>query len=168
MSKEIINRVANSKLITIDLEDYYPSEKRVLIDIKPWLYKNLILKEKEFRETLKNIDWSIYKNQYIALHCSVDVIIPSWAYFLIAVYLNPFANKVVVGSLATLEQAIFQDILNQFNYSKYKNLPIIIKGCSNKNIPQSSYLQLIKHLQPVAKSIMFGEACSSVPLFKKK
>lgn len=166
MADKIINRVANSSLKTINLEDFYPSEKRTVIDIKPWLFNEFILKEKDFRNSLKNHNWTQYKNQYIALTCSTNAIIPSWAYMLIATYLTPFAKKTIVGNLNELENAIFQDILNNFDYSVYKNLPVIIKGCANKPIPETAYIQLIKNLQPIAKSIMFGEACSSVPLFK--
>ena len=166
MAGEIINRVAKSSLKTINLEDFYPSEKRTIIDIKPWLFKGFILKEKDFRDALKNYDWATYKNQYIALTCSSNAIIPSWAYMLIATYLNPIAKKIVVGNLQELENAIFQDILTNFDYSVYQNLPVIIKGCANQPIPETAYIQLIKNLQPIAKSIMFGEACSSVPLFK--
>lgn len=166
MADKIINRVANSSLKTINLEDFYSSEKRTIIDIKPWLFNEFILKEKDFRNSLKNHNWTQYKNQYIALTCSTNAIIPSWAYMLIATYLTPFAKKTIVGNLNELENAIFQDILNNFDYSVYKNLPVIIKGCANKPIPETAYIQLIKNLQPIAKSIMFGEACSSVPLFK--
>lgn len=166
MADEIINRVANSSLKTINLEDFYPSEKRTVIDIKPWLFNEFILKEKDFRNSLKKHNWAQYKNQYITLTCSTNAIIPSWAYMLIATYLTPFAKKTIVGNLQELENAIFQDILNNFNYKAYQNLPVIIKGCANKPIPETAYIQLIKNLQPIAKSIMFGEACSSVPLFK--
>ncbi|MDX1829764.1 MAG: DUF2480 family protein [Lutibacter sp.] len=166
MADDIINRVANSSLKTIDLEDFYPLEKRTVIDIKPWLFNEFILKEKDFRNSLKNHNWVQYKNQYIALTCSTNAIIPSWAYMLIATYLTPFAKKTIVGNLQELENAIFQDILNNFDYKAYQNLPVIIKGCANKPIPETAYIQLIKNLQPIAKSIMFGEACSSVPLFK--
>jgi len=168
MAEEIINRVAKSKLKTIDLEDFYPKGPRTSIDIKNWLFHELILKEKDFRESLKNHDWSQYKNHYIALTCSSDAIIPSWAYMLIATYTSPFAIKTIVGNLQQLDIAIFQDMLNNFSVEAYKNVPVIIKGCSNKPIPETAYIQLIEKLQPVAKSIMFGEACSTVALYKKK
>ncbi len=167
MPDEIINRVANSSLKTIDLEEFYPLGERISIDIKPWLFKGFILKEKEFRTSLKNYNWSAYKNKYIALYCSSEAIIPSWAYMLIATYLLPFAKKTIVGSLLGLENAIFQEIITNFNIEEYKNKPVIIKGCANKPIPETAYIQLIEKLQPIAKSIMFGEACSSVPLYKK-
>ena len=168
MAEEIINRVAKSKLKTIDLEDFYPKGPRTSIDIKNWLFHELILKEKDFRESLKNHDWSQYKNHYIALTCSSDAIIPSWANMLIATYTSPFAIKTIVGNLQQLDIAIFQDMLNNFSVEAYKNVPVIIKGCSNKPIPETAYIQLIEKLQPVAKSIMFGEACSTVALYKKK
>jgi len=168
MSNEIRNRVADSKLVTIDLEDFYPEGERVLFDIKQWLFKEQILKETEFREYVKNHDWARYQNKYVALTCSTEVIIPSWAYLLISVSLSEHAQKIVVGDLELLETLIFQDILNEISLDKYKNNPVIIKGCSNKPIPQSAYISLISKLLPVVKSIMYGEACSNVPLFKNK
>jgi len=167
MSDEIVNRVANSQLKTIDLEELYPQGPRTIIDIKNWLFQELILKETEFREHLKNHNWEQYKNQYVALTCSSDAIIPSWAFMLITTYVSPFAKKIVVGNLATLETSIFHDIINNLNIEEFKNKPVIIKGCANKPIPETAYVQLIEKLQPIAKSIMFGEACSTVPLFKK-
>jgi hypothetical protein len=166
MADEIVNRVAKSSLKTIDLEEYYPKGKRTIIDIKDWLFQEIILKEADFREHLKNHDWSQYQNHYVALTCSSDAITPSWAYMLIATYVSPFAKKVVVGNLKELETYIFQEIISNLNIEEYKEKPVIIKGCANKPIPETSYIQLIEKLQPVAKSIMFGEACSTVPLFK--
>lgn len=168
MSNKIVNRVANSRLKTIDLEESYPKGQRTIIDIKQWLFHELILKESDFREHLKNHDWSQYQNHFVALTCSSDAIIPSWAFMLISTYAAPFAKKIVVGNLETLETAIYYDIIHNFNVEDYKNKPVIIKGCANKPIPETAYIQLIEKLQPVAKSIMFGEACSTVPLFKKK
>jgi hypothetical protein len=168
MANEIVNRVATSQLITIDLEDFYPKGERVVLDIKNWLYHELILKETDFREHLKNHDWSQYQNKYVALTCSADAIIPSWAFMLISTYISPFSKKVVVGNLSTLETSIFQDIIHAIPVDEYLEKPIIIKGCSNKPIPETAYLQLIEKLQPIVKSIMFGEACSTVPLFKKQ
>jgi hypothetical protein len=167
MAHEIVNRVANSKLKTIDLEDFYPKGIRAVLDIKDWLFQELILKETDFREHLKNHDWSQYNNQFVALTCSADAIIPSWAYMLIASYLAPFSKKIVVGNLLELETAIFQEIIEQLPLEEYTGSPVIIKGCANKPIPETAYIQLIEKIQPVAKSIMFGEACSTVPLFKR-
>lgn len=168
MAEEIINRVANSKLITVDLEDFYPQGSRVVFDIKDWLYEGLILREKDFREQVKNHDWSQYQNNYVALSCSSDAVIPSWAYLLLTTQLSGYANKVVVGNLELLETIIYQEIINQLDVSEYKDKPIIIKGCADKPIPPSAYTLLIEKIQPIAKNIMFGEACSTVPLFKRK
>ena len=167
MAEEIINRVANSKLVTIDLEDYYPKGQRVLFDIKDWLFQELILKESDFRAFVKEHDWSQYQDAYLALTCSVDAIIPSWAYLLITSHASAYAKKIVVGDLVTLETAIYQDIISQLDVSDYSEKPLIIKGCANKPIPESAYTLLVSKLQPIAKSIMYGEACSTVPLYKK-
>ncbi len=166
--KEIINKVAKSKLITIDLEDYYPQGNRVLFDIKDWLFEEIILKEKDFRLSVKNHDWSQYKDSFVALTCSSDAIIPSWAYLLITANIAPFSKKTVVGNLRTLETAIYQDIISDLSIDQFKDKPLIIKGCSNKEIPKTAYVLLVTKLQPIAKSIMFGEACSTVPLYKNK
>ena len=168
MSDKIVNRVASSELKTIDLEDYYPKGERTILDIKNWLFHEIILKETDFREHLKNHDWSQYQNKYVALTCSADAIIPSWAFMLITTYISPFSKKIVVGDLTNLETAIFQDIINTLPIDEFSKKPIIIKGCAHKPIPMTAYTQLIEKLQPIAKSIMFGEACSTVPLFKKK
>lgn len=167
MADEIVNRVANSQLKTIDLEDFYPKGTRRVIDIKNWLFHEQILKENDFREHLKNHNWSQYKDHFVALSCSSDAIIPSWAFMLITTYVSPFSKKIVVGNLVALETSIFQDIITNFNMEDFAEKRVIIKGCSNKPIPETAYIQLIEKLQPVVKSIMFGEACSTVPLFKK-
>ena len=167
MKDEIVNRVANSQLKTIDLEEFYPIGNRIVLDIKQWLFHELILKETDFRNSLKDHNWNQYKNCYVALTCSSDAIIPSWAFMLISTYLSS-AKKVIVGNLEALETAVFSEIIQNFETSEYEDKPIIIKGCSNKPIPATAYIQLIKKLQPLAKSIMFGEACSTVPLYKKK
>ena len=168
MSGEIVNRVANSKLVTLDLEDFFPEGERILLDISAWLYEGFILKEKEFREAVKQHDWDQYQNQYVAVTCSTDAIIPSWAYLLISTELAPFAKKFVVGNLDLLENMIFQEIIADISLEPFKGVPVIIKGCSNKQIPDSAYALMCKRLVPVVSSLMFGEACSSVPLFKKK
>lgn len=168
MQEEIINRVANSKLITVDLEDYYPKGSRVLFDIKDWLLEGLVLREKDFREHAANHDWSQYEDSYIALTCSTDAIIPAWAFMLISIYLQPFAKKTVIGDLEALETSIYQDIINSLDISVFKNKSLIIKGCSKKPVPRNAYIMLANKLKPIAKSIMYGEACSSVPLYKNK
>lgn len=168
MPDEIINRVANSKLVTIDLEDFYPKGKRIVFDIKDWLFEGFVLREKEFRNQVSEHDWSQYQNQYVALTCSTDAIIPGWAYMLISIHLEPFAKQVIIGNLEDLETSVYQDIINSLDVSEFEGKPIIIKGCSSKPVPQNAYIMLSKKLKPIAKSIMYGEACSSVPLFKKK
>ncbi len=167
MANEIINRVANSSIVTIDLEDLYPVEKRILFDIKDWLFEGIILKEKDFRNSVENHNWSNYKDAYVALTCTEDAIIPSWAYLLISSKLAPFAKKIAVGNLELLETIIYQDLIEKLDIESYKDKPVIIKGCTNKPIPPSAYSFLIQQLQPIAKTLMYGEACSTVPLYKK-
>lgn len=168
MAEEIINRVAKSKLVTFNLEDLYPEGQRVVLDIKDWLYEGFILKEKDFREAVKQHNWSAYKNCYVALNCSTEAIIPAWAYMLITTQLAPFNKKTIVGTLEQLETSVFEEVIFHLDVSHLKDKPVIVKGCSQKPIPQNAYLLLIQKIQPVAKSIMYGEACSSVPLFKRK
>ncbi|UOB15924.1 DUF2480 family protein [Abyssalbus ytuae] len=168
MAGEIINRVAQSKLVTFNLEDFYPEGKRILFDISDWLLEGLILKENDFRENVKQNDWQQYKDTYVALTCSTDAIIPAWAYMLITTHLTPFTKKVIVGNLNDLEISIYNEIIDKLDLSALKDLPVIVKGCSSKPVPQNAYISLVQKLQPIAKSIMYGEACSSVPLFKRK
>jgi hypothetical protein len=167
MDKPIVNRVANSNLMVIDLEDFYPQGKRECIDISEWLFEGIVLKEKEFRKSVDLHDWSQYKGAYIALDCSTDAIIPGWAFMLISIQLAPYAKKISVGSIAELESLLFSEIIESLNLDPYKDKSVIIKGCSNKPIPQNGYVFLAKRLQPIARKIMYGEACSAVPLFKK-
>jgi hypothetical protein len=166
--EEIVNKVAQSKLITFDLEDYYPTGKRVLIDIVEWLYEGFILREKPFRESLENHDWEQYQDSFVALHCSSDAIIPSWAFMLISTKLQPFAKKVVIGDLEYLEASLYQTIIENLAVSEFTGKSVIIKGCSNKPVPANAYLWSTLKIQSAAKSVMYGEACSSVPLFKRK
>ena len=168
MSGEIVNRIANSKLKTFDLEEIYPEGERVLFDIKDWLFEELILKEKDFRNYVESFDWSQYKNSFVAVNCSVDAIIPTWAFMLVVSKLMPFANKVIIGDLEMLETSIYQELLNFIDYSEFEDAPVIVKGCSNKPIPNAAYSLLIEKIQPIARKIMFGEACSNVPLYKSK
>lgn len=168
MAEEIINRVAQSKLVTLDLETLYPEGERVMLDIKGWLHEGFILREKDFRETVKGHDWSRYTGCYVALGCSTDAIIPAWAYMLITTYLAPVSKKVIVGDLEQLEASIFETIIQQLDVLHVQGKPVIVKGCAHKPIPENAYLLLIQKIQPIAKSIMYGEACSSVPLFKRK
>ncbi|WP_420571526.1 DUF2480 family protein [Kordia sp.] len=168
MADEIINRVAQSKLVTFDLEDYYPSGERVLFDISDWLMEGLILREKDFRKHVAEYDWSQHQGQYVALCCTTDAIIPAWAYMLISANITPFVEKVIIGTLENLESFIYQDIINNLDVSEYQDKPVIIKGCANKPIPDNAYAMMTTKLHNVARSVMYGEACSSVPLYKKK
>jgi hypothetical protein len=161
MENEIVNKVAESGLVTIDLEDFYPEGERILFDIKPWLFQELILKEKDFRDQVKTLDWTQYQNKFVGVTCTADAIVPTWAYMLIASALTPFAKKVVFGDLKKLEEEIFHDIINKLN-------PDVIKGCSNKEVPASAYVELTNFLQHIVKSIMYGEPCSTVPVYKRK
>ncbi len=168
MSEEIINKVANSGLITIDLEEYYPKGERVLFDIKPLLFQELILKEKDFREYIKQHDWTAYKDKYVAIVCTADAIVPTWAYMLISIALEPYAKKIVFGNLETLETILFNEVLQKINYSDYKDQRIVVKGCGNLPVSTHAYVELVNGLRPFAKSIMYGEPCSTVPLYKAK
>lgn len=167
MAEEIVNRVAKSPLITFDLEEFFPEGQRLRLDMSQWLEQGFILREKEFRLALKSFDFTPYKNAYVALECSTDALLPAWASLLVTAHLQPFAKKVVLGSLVELEQQLFSELIAQLNTSKFKDKPIIIKGCSEKNIPAAAFVSLIQKLQPHAKSLFYGEACSSVPLYKK-
>lgn len=166
--EEIVNKVTASSLEVFDLEDYYQSGSRVQIDISQWLYEGFLLKEKDFREALKNHDWEQYTNQFVAIHCSTDAILPAWASILVASYAASYAKKTVLGDLTDLETAIYQEMLAAIDYSIYQGKPVILKGCSKKPVPDSAYVMAIQNLQQVAKSVMYGEACSAVPIFKSK
>ena len=168
MSEEIINKVAQSGLITIDLEEYYEHGERILIDIKDQLFQGVILREKDFREYLKNENWEKYRDKFVAIHCSADAIIPTWAYMLLAIHLEPFAKKIVYGNLEALETTLYNEKLAGIPIERYRDARIVIKGCGNLPVPKSAYVELTRMLRPVAKSIMYGEPCSTVPLYKKK
>jgi hypothetical protein len=138
--EEIINRVANSVLQVFDLEDYYPEGERTGLDISGWLWEGFVLREKEFRETLKNHDWEQYNGKFISLYCSTDAIVPAWAYMLITTYLQPFAKKIMQGRAEDINIQLYQDILNNLDYSEYEGKLVIIKGCSRKPVPQEAYV----------------------------
>ncbi len=168
MSKKIINRVANSDLITIDLSDYAPDLKISEIDLKQFLEKGFILKEKGFRKALKEFDFSIYANKIVALFCSSNAIIPMWAYMLITSYLNPLASKVYFGTREEILQKIFAKNIKEIDVSEFEEKKVIVKGCSHIPLSENLYIAITKKLQPIVSSLMFGEACSAVPVFKKK
>lgn len=164
----IENKIANSGLVTLNLEDYFDAGERVLLDIKPWLFMEMILKEKDFREFVKLHDWSSYQGKNVAFFCSADAIVPTWAYMLLAVNIQPFANRYVFGSIDTLNTVLYQDALQKINPDDYKDLRLIIKGCSDVPVPVSAYVEITNKLLPVVKSLMYGEACSNVPIYKKR
>lgn len=166
--EEIVNRVANSSLEIFDLEAYFPENEIIFLDIKSWLFDEIILKEKDFRQALQSHNWEQYRQKYVALGCSSDAIVPAWAYMLIATQLEPFALKVIKGTPSDMLCMIYEDILSKIDYSYLLQKPVIIKGCSKKPVPESAYISAVKYIQPLAKSIMYGEACSAVPVFKKK
>jgi len=168
MQETIVNKVAESGLITLDLEEYYPKEEIVVFDLKAHLFMGLILKEKDFRAALQNIDWSQYQSKNVALTCSADAIIPMWAYMLVASYLRPFANEIIFGNKETVISTLILKNLSKINGEEFTDKRIVVKGCGDVQIPESAYIEIISKLRPYAKSIMYGEPCSTVPIYKKK
>lgn len=164
---QIVNKVASSSLITFNLEEYYVPGDRILLDIKDQLYQGLILKEKDFRDFIKSHDWSQYQNKFIAITCSADAIVPTWAYMLLTIALQPFARKIVFGSLQELETILYHQELAKVDWEKFKNAKVVVKGCSKVDVPIAVYVEATNRLKPLATSLMFGEPCSTVPLFKK-
>ena len=164
----IINRVAQSSLVTFDLEKFYHAGPRVEWDIKDQLFQGLILKEKDFRAFIKSHDWSQYRGKNVAITCSVDAIVPSWAYMLLGVNLAPYTNHFVFGGLPELERSLFQKALASIDLEEYRDAKVVIKGCGSVPVPESAYVEAIRILQTVASSIMYGEPCSTVPLYKRK
>ncbi|WP_026914725.1 DUF2480 family protein [Christiangramia portivictoriae] len=167
MAEEIVNRVAESKLVTFNLEDFYPRGERIVFDISDWLLEGLVLREKDFREQARNHNWEQYNGAYVALVCSTDAIVPSWAFMLVSSYLQGIAKKTIIGDLENLESHLYQEVIDHLDVSDLEDKPVIIKGCSNKPVPKNAYIMIMQKLQPVVKSLMYGEACSSVPLYKK-
>jgi len=167
MSADIENKVANSGLITISLEDFHQKGDRVLFDIKPLLWQELALKEKDFRGFIKQNDWSQYQNKFLAITCSADAIVPTWAFMLIAIALQPYVKKVIFGNLSDLERELYIDAVNHFDLNSIADKRVLVKGCGDINIPDSAFIYVSEKFIPVVKSLMFGEACSNVPLYKK-
>jgi hypothetical protein len=167
MKKEIVNKVENSSLKTIDLDLLIPKTPRVIFDIKKWLKNDLILIEKDFRGLIKSHNWNQYLGKYVSIQCSNNAIIPDWAFMLVSKSLKELEIENFIGSLEIMEHIIVKKTIDKLDLSSFKDKSIIIKGCSKKSIPKSSYSFLIDRLQPIAKKIMFGEACASVPIFKK-
>ncbi|MEO6894008.1 MAG: DUF2480 family protein [Ginsengibacter sp.] len=168
MEEIIINKVAQSALETFNLEKYYPEEDIVSFDVKDYLFMELILKEKDYRETLKNIDWSLYENKMVAVTCSADAIIPLWAYMLAVTYLQPFAKDIHFGNSEEVFKILFLKNLEKVDPKEFEGKRVVVKGCGDKDIPETAFVEITKILRPVVKSIMYGEPCSTVPIYKKK
>jgi hypothetical protein len=168
MDDIIINKVAQSALETLDLEAFYPAGEIVVFDLKDYLFMELILKEKDYRDTLKNADWSIYENKIVAITCSADAIIPLWAYMLAVTYLQPFAQDILFGKKEEVLERLLLKRINQINPEDFKDKRVVVKGCGDKKIPESAFVEITKMLRPVVKSIMYGEPCSTVPIYKRK
>lgn len=168
IQENIVNKVAASGLITFNLEDFLEKGERVLYDIKDNLFHGLILREKDFRDFVKSHDWEQYKGKNVAVICSADAIVPTWAYMLLANKMKPFANEVVFGSLEVLETVLFTKALNKIDTSVYQDQRVVVKGCGDVSIPTSAYVDITTLLTPVVKSIMYGEPCSTVPIYKRK
>jgi len=167
MEAEIINRVTNSGLVTLNLEEYYHPGERVLYDIKENLYMGLMLREKEFRAFLKEHDWSGYAGKNVAITCTEDAIVPTWAYMLLTLNLQPYANTIVFGTLADLAEKLYFDAIAQIDPEAYRDARVVIKGCSKVPVPTAAYVEITRLLRPVAQSLLFGEPCSTVPLYKR-
>lgn len=168
MSEPFINKVAESGLITLDMEKWYPRGETAVFDMKDYLFMGMILKEKDFREALKKIDWENYRNKNVAVTCSADAIIPVWAYMLVATYLQPIAKEIVMGDEKELHKTIFLKNLSAIDIKEYTDKKVVIKGCGETPIADYVYMEITKLLRPVVKSIMYGEPCSTVPVFKKR
>lgn len=164
---EIVNKVAQSGIVSIDLEELFPSEPIAVFDLKDHLFKGLILREKDFREALAATDWTQYANKYLTVDCSADAIIPNWAYMLVAAYAQPFAIEVLMGNTETALKKIYAEKISKIDPEQYRGQRIVVKGCSDKPVPVDAYLDITRLLKPVAKSIMYGEPCSTVPIYKK-
>ena len=165
--EQILNKVASSALVTFDLESFFEPGERILLDIKDQLYEGLVLREKPFREFIKSHDWSQYENKYVAIACSTEAIVPTWAYMLLAIALKPFAKRVVFGSLVDLEIENYRNALSKIDWSSFRDAKVVVKGCSKVDVPVAIYVDVADRLRPYANSMMFGEPCSTVPLFKK-
>lgn len=164
----IVNKVSQSGILTFNLEEYYDKNPRVIFDIKDCLFMGLILKEKDFRDFIKTHDWTSYQSKNVSIICSADAIVPTWAYMLIASKLNGLANFYIFGDLIQLESALFQKALASVNIEDYRDKKIVIKGCGHLPVPTFAYVEITRLFLPVASSIMYGEPCSTVPVYKKK
>ena len=168
MSDEIVNKVALSALVTLDLEEYYPRDTIEVFDLKDFLFMGMILKEKDFRDAMLQTDWSKFNDKIVAVNCSADAIVPMWAYMLVAAYLQPVAKEIIFGTRdEALKQAFLKNI-QAISFSEFADKRVVVKGCGNLPVGEFAYLEITKRLTPVVKSIMYGEPCSTVPIYKKK
>lgn len=168
MADEIVNKIAASALVQLDLEDYFPKEEIIVFDLKPHLFMELILKEKDFRDDLSKLDWSVYSGKIVGVTCSADAIIPAWAYMLVASYLQPVAADVFFGDeKEALKQMLLKKI-NAIDAHQFAGKRVVVKGCGDLSIAEYAYMAITLKLRPVAKSLMYGEPCSTVPVFKAK
>jgi len=167
MAELFVNKVAESGLITLDLEEWYPKEEVAVFDLKDHLFMGMIVKEKEFRESLKGFDWEQFRNKYVSVICSADAIIPVWAYMLVASYLQPVCLDLVIGDEAELRKQLFLKKLNTIKPEDYTDQRVIVKGCGDLPIGEFAYMEITKLLRPYVKTLMYGEPCSTVPVFKK-
>lgn len=167
MGEEIVNKVAKSGLVTLDLGELAPKGERANFDIADHLWQGLVLKEKDFREFVKESDWSQYGNQLVAVYCSADAIIPDWAFMLVVSALRPHAQRVVVGASETMETLLFTEAIRALNPEEYLDARIVVKGCGDIKIPPAAFAEVVNHLQPHVRSIMYGEPCSTVPVYKR-
>jgi hypothetical protein len=168
MEETIVNRVAASGLVTIDLEEYYPKGETTVFDLKDYLFRGLILKEKDFRTALQELNWEQYRDKNVAITCSADAIVPRWAFMLVATYLQPIAKEIVFGDAKTLQQTLLLKNMSAIKGQDFFDQRVIVKGCGDVDIPEAAYVEITNKLRPYVKSIMYGEACSNVPIFKKK
>lgn len=164
---EIINRVANSPIVTFKIEEYYPEGERLLLDIKDQLFQGLILREKDFRQFIKEHDWTQYEGKYVAITCSADAIVPLWAYMLLSIQLEPYAAHITFGNIEQLNTELLYQELDKIDFGQFENSPVVVKGCSDLDIPTAVYVEVSRRLKPFAKKLSYGEPCSTVPLYKR-
>jgi len=168
IQENIVNKVAQSGLITLDPADFYTQGERLIYDIKDNLFHGLILKEKDFREFVKEHNWSQYQDKLVAITCTADAIVPTWAYMLLANKMAPYAKEIVFGNEEVLETLLFEKELGKIDWEQYRDQRIVIKGCGDIPVPESAYVRLTQKLTPIVKSLVFGEPCSTVPIYKRK
>lgn len=164
----LVNRVAESGLVTLDLGELIPQTPFVIFDIKPFLFREMVLREKDFREALKQHDWSVYAGKIVGITCSGDALLPHWSWMLVASCLQPVAARVIFGDAAEVERVLAEEAVNRADFEQYRDQRIVVKGCGDRETPPAVFAQIVMKLQPLARSIMYGEPCSTVPVWKRK